>query len=73
MEKKFALVLRVMKKLTVKRQISIDDVTPAMIHEARPTFTESNIKAVLDFVKGYISLNRLVEEVVQKKVQKNGK
>jgi hypothetical protein len=61
-EKKFTLILGVMKQVAIKKQISVDSVTPKMIHEARPSVTVSDIKAVLHFVKGYVFLEQLMEE-----------
>ena len=61
-EKKFTLVLGVMKRVAVEKQIATSAVTPEMIHEARPSVTVRDITAVLDYIKGNASIEQMMEE-----------
>lgn len=61
-EKKFAVILAAMRTLAAKKQISTEDVTPEMIHEEKPSITIQDIKAVIDFTKGKVSLDGMLME-----------
>lgn len=61
-EKKFTVVLGVMKKVAAEKQIATSAVTPEMIHEARPSITVRDIASVLDYVKGNVSIEQMMEE-----------
>lgn len=61
-EKKFTLVMGVMKKVAFERQIATSAVTPEMIHEARPSVTVRDIASVLNYVKGNASIEQMMEE-----------
>ena len=56
-EKKFTLVLGTMKKLARERQMDMEQISPEMIHEARPSVSVNDIQAVIDFTRGRESLD----------------
>lgn len=61
-EKKFNLILSTRRKLAAKEHKDIYEITPEMIHEERPDFSVKDIKAVMDFIDGRMSVNQLMEE-----------
>lgn len=61
-EKKFTLVLGTMKKLARERQMDMEQISPEMIHEARPSVSVNDIQAVIDFTRGRESLDKMTEE-----------
>lgn len=61
-EKKFNLVLGVRKKLATKYHLDIYTVTPEMIQEERPEYSVRDIKAILDYLDGRVSVEQMLEE-----------
>lgn len=61
-EKKFNLILGVRKKLAAKYHLDIYTVTPEMIQEERPEYSVRDIKAILDYLDGRMSVEQMLEE-----------
>lgn len=61
-EKKFNLILSVRRKLVAKYHLDIYAITPEMIQEERPEFLVRDIKVVLDYLDGRVSVEQLLEE-----------
>lgn len=61
-EKKFNLVLGVRKKLATKYHLDIYTVTSEMIQEERPEYSVRDIKAILDYLDGRVSVEQMLEE-----------
>ncbi len=61
-EKKFNLILSIRKKLAAKYHLDVYTVTPEMIHEERPEYSVKDIKAILDYLDGRVSVEQMLEE-----------
>lgn len=61
-EKKFNLILGVRKKLAAKYHLDVHTVTPEMIQEERPEYSARDIKAILDYLDGRVSVEQMLEE-----------
>ena len=61
-EKKFNLILSTRRKLAKNKQIDIYEVTPEMIHEVREEISVRDIKAVMDYLDGRMSVDQLMDE-----------
>ena len=56
------MVLGTIRKLAGRYQISMDEVTPEMVHEERPTVSVRDVKTVIDFTRGKASLDEMSDE-----------
>lgn len=61
-EKKFNQILNIRKKLAKDKERDIYSITPEMIHEVKPVYSVKDIKAVLDYLDGRISVEQMLEE-----------
>lgn len=61
-EKKFTLIMGIMKRIAVEKQITVSAVTPEMIHEVKTTTSVRDIAAILDYVRGKASVEQMMEE-----------
>lgn len=61
-EKKFNQILNLRKRLAKDREKDIYSITPEMIHEVKPVYSVKDIKAVLDYLDGRMSVEQMLEE-----------
>ena len=61
-EKKFNLILSTRRELAAREHKDTFEITPEMIHEERPDFSVKDIKAVMDYLDGRMSVDQLMEE-----------
>ena len=71
-EKKFTLVMGIMKRIAAEKQIAVSAVTPEMIHEIETTTSVRDIAAILDYVRGKASVEQMMEEDSWEKEAVNG-
>ncbi|MGI6502222.1 MAG: hypothetical protein ACOX1S_15390 [Anaerostipes sp.] len=71
-EKKFTLVMGIMKRIAAEKQIAVSAVTPEMIHEIKKTTSVRDITAILDYVRGKASVEQMMEEDSWEKEGVNG-
>lgn len=61
-EKKFNQILGMRRKIAAKEHMDIYSVTPEMIYEEKPEYSVKDIKAVLDYLDGRMSVEQMLDE-----------
>lgn len=61
-EKKFNQILNIRKRLAKDKEKDIYSITPEMIHLVKPEYSVKDIKAVLDYLDGRMSVEQMLEE-----------
>lgn len=61
-EKKFNQILNIRKRLAKDKEKDIYSITPEMIHVMKPEYSVKDIKAVLDYLDGRMSVEQMLEE-----------
>lgn len=61
-EKKFNQILNIRKRLAKDKEKDIYSITPEMIHVVKPEYSVKDIKAVLDYLDGRMSVEQMLEE-----------
>lgn len=62
MEKKFNQILNIRRRLAKDKEKDIYSITPEMIHMVKPEYSVKDIKAVLDYLDGRMSVEQMLEE-----------
>lgn len=61
-EKRFNPILSARRRLAARYHLDIYAVTPEIIQEERPELSVRDIKAVLDYLDGRVSVEQMIEE-----------
>lgn len=61
-EKKFNLILSTRRKLAASKHVDIYEVTPEMVQEVREDVSVRDIKAIMDYLDGRMSVDQLIDE-----------